>query len=355
MRFREALREGWRDVVSGAGQPVIFGLLYFALIGGLVLAAALSTAGTVRDARAYVESGAATYVMKATARIDGRACDTMSSLNNVVAAGALREKTEGVASARLPQTPISLFAVTGGFADLVQSTGDTRNSGLTLSVDVAEMLGLHAGDRMETTRGSTNVASVFDYPDDGRDPLLAFAAIEAVADDGTAFDQCWALIWPQDENAVASLGRTVMSGSAEGADRPVLQQLNQTHGARFAVMTAFDHRAAGPLVVAVAGLLGFAFVLRRRLALASDRHVGVGRLAQVLSQTVQVLLWTIVGSAAAVAAVLVAVRLADDDRLPILQQSLALVGAGGGAAVASCAIAVCLIRHSALFRYFKHR
>lgn len=81
----------------------------------------------------------------------------------------------------------------------------------------------------------------------------------------------------------------------------------------------------------------------------------MSRPAQVLSQSSQVLLWTALGSVAAIAAVIIAVRLADEDRIPIFQQSAALLVAGGGAAVAGTAVAVCLVRESALFRYFKQR
>lgn len=355
MRLAEALREAWRDVVSGAGRSATFALCFSVVVGGIVLAAAAASFAAVRDAREFVASGAAVYVMKAEGRIDGRSCDSMSSLANVGASGALREEDDGVAFARLPQTPVSLFAVSSGFAALQPSTGDARGSGLNLSVAAARTLGIEAGERVETTQGATKVTAVFDYPDDGRDPLLAFAATGPVADDGIAFDQCWAMIWPHDEKAVGALGRTVMAGAHEKEERPVLTQLNQTRGSRFVTANAFDRGVAGPLVVIAGGVLGVACVVRRRLLIASDRHVGVGRLAQVVSQTAQVLLWVIVGSAATVTAVLVVVRLADEDRLPILQQSVVLVAAGGGAAVASCALVVCLIRDAAVYRYFKQR
>lgn len=355
MRLREALRESWRDVASGAGRTVLFALLYAALVGGVVLASALSASAAVRDARAYVASGAAIFVMKATGGIDGRSCDAMSALVNVVASGAVREEIEGVASVRLPQTPISLFEVSDGFPDLLESVGDARSGGLGLSQEVADTLGLKPGDPLETTRGATKVASVFDYPDDGRDPLLAFAAIGRAPQAASAFDQCWASIWPHDERAVAALGRTVLAGPTESGERPTLVQLNQTRGSRFIAGTTFDHAVAGPLAAAAGGLLGAAFVIRRRLALASDRHVGVARAAQVVSQTAQVLLWVVVGALVSLALVLVAVRLPIDDRMPIVQQSAVLLAAGGGAALATGAVTVCAIRDSALFRYFKNR
>ncbi|MCI0157051.1 hypothetical protein KNO15_10125 [Leifsonia shinshuensis] len=355
MRLGEALRESRRDVASGAGRTVAFALVYTALVGGIVLASALSAAAAVRDARAYVASGAAVFVMKATGGIDGRSCDAMSMLANVVASGALREETEGVASARLPQTQISLFAASDGFPDLLRGAGDARGGGLGLSQEVADTLGLEPGDPMATTRGTTKVASVFDYPDDGRDPLLAFAAIGQAPHSKAAFDQCWVLIWPHDEKAVAALGRTVLPGATGSGERPTLVQLNQTRGSQFTAATMFDHSVAGPLAAAAGGLLGVAFVIRRRLSLASDRHVGVARAAQVVSQTAQVLLWVAVGAVASLALVLVAVRLPVEDRMPIVQQSAVLLVAGGGAALAASALTVCAIRDSALFRYFKNR
>ncbi|WP_369961920.1 hypothetical protein [Leifsonia sp. EB34] len=340
--------------MSGAGRVVSFAVLYAVVVGGLVLGAGLSSAAAVRDARDFVTAGAAVYAMKAAGRIDGPACDAMSSLANVGASGALRERGDSVSSARLPTTPLTLFTVSPGFAALLPASGDANSAGLSLSSEAAATLGVEAGNTLETTHGVTRVASVFEYPDDGRDPLLAFAAIESVSGT-TTFDQCWAMIWPHDEKAVASLGRTVLPVSGEAADRPILMQLNQTLGARFVPSALVDRSTMQALVVAAGGLLGVLFALRRRLALASDRHVGVSRSAQVLSQSCQVLLWTALGSGAAIAAVIIAVRLADEDRLPIFYQSAALVVAGGGAAVVGSAVAVCLVRESALFRYFKQR
>jgi hypothetical protein len=132
-------------------------------------------------------------------------------------------------------------------------------------------------------------------------------------------------------------------------------QLNQTHGSRFVATTVLDRSTAGSLAIVAGGVIGVAFVLRRRLALASDRHIGVGRLAQVVSQSTQVLLGASIGSAATLAAVLITVRSASEDRLPVVLQSVTLLVAGGGAAVAACAITVCVLRESALFRYFKQR
>lgn len=354
MRVGEALREAWRDIASGAGRPVTFALLFAVAVGGIVLASAVSTAAAVREARDFIASGAAVYVMKASARIDGSACDALGSLANVTAAGAIREESEGIASARLPRTPISLFLVSRGFTAMLPASGDPSSGGLSLSRDAAETVGAESGQSLDTTRGATRVASVFDYPDDGRDPLLAFAAT-APTDNGAAFDQCWASIWPHDENAVAALGRTVLSDGGEQVDRPVLMQLNQTHGSRFVATTVLDRSTAGSLAIVAGGVIGVAFVLRRRLALASDRHIGVGRLAQVVSQSTQVLLGASIGSAATLAAVLITVRSASEDRLPVVLQSVTLLVAGGGAAVAACAITVCLLRESALFRYFKQR
>ena len=75
----------------------------------------------------------------------------------------------------------------------------------------------------------------------------------------------------------------------------------------------------------------------------------------MISQAAQVAVWAFVGSIAALAVVVVVVRLPSDDLLPIATQSALLVSAANGAAIASCALAVCILRDSALFRYFKNR
>ncbi|RDV44359.1 hypothetical protein DOE76_13335 [Leifsonia sp. ku-ls] len=355
MRRVEALREAVRDVVSGAGRTATFAVLFLVLAGGVGLAAELSTIQGITAARQYVGSGSATYMMSTQKRIDGRACDALASLPNVAAAGAIREDRELFVSSTLPQTPISSFSISPGFRDLLTARGDSTRPGIALSEDVARTLGTDAGENLATAHGSTAVNSVFEYPDDGRDSMLAFSVLAVTPLGDQPFDACWVTIWPQDESAVAALGRTVLSEAGPSSDRPVLSQLNQTHGAAFTLPRAFGTDSAKLLAAVVGAVLGAAQVFRRRLVLASDRHIGVGRLPQVISQTAQCAVWVSIGAIGALSAALVPLPPHESDRGPLLTASALILVAGAGSALASCAFATCLIRESSLFRYFKNR
>lgn len=355
MRWTEALREAGRDIASGAGRTATFAVLFLVLVGGVALAAELTTLQAITAARAYVESGSATYVMKTQKRIDGRSCDALESLPNVTAAGAIREDAELLVPSTLPQTPIASFSMSPGFRDLLAARGDATRAGVALSEDVAGTLGADVGDDVATAHGSTPVNSVFAYPDDGRDSVLAFSALAVIPLGEDPFDACWATIWPHDESAVAALGRTVLPRAGSSADRPVLSQLNQAHGLEFTSPRAFGSDSATLLAVFAGAVLGAAHVFRRRLALASDRHIGVGRLPQVITQTGQCVIWASLGAAGALSAVLVSLPPQDADRGPLLTASVLVLAGGAGSAVTACGVTTCLIRESSLFRYFKNR
>lgn len=355
MRWREALRDSVRDIASGAGWTATFAVLFFVLVGGLALSADFATVQTIAAARSYVESGSATYVMKADGRIDGRACEALASRRAVSAAGALREGGALLFASQLPQTPITAFTVSPGFSQIVDHTGNPRHPGIALSKDAAHSLGLQAGNRLTTDQGSTTVNAVFSYPDDGRDSSLAFAALVAAPVGDEPFDACWVTIWPQDEAAVAAMGSTVLPDDGPEPERPVLSQLNQTRGQAFSVVTAFHHHDSALLAVAVGAVLGATQVFRRRLALASDRHVGVERLAQVVTQASQTAVWSATGIAATTAVAVACLPVGDVDLVPLLLGTATVLCAGASAAVCSCAVATCLIRERALFRYFKNR
>lgn len=355
VRTKEALRDAFRDVASGAGWTTTFALLFTTLAGGLAIAANIDSVRAITDARSYVASGAATYVLKADDRIDGTACDAIGAQRNVIASGALREHPEPIVSAALPQTPLALFEATPGFRGVLSHSGNTALPGVSLSNDAARSLGLSAGDRLDTVSGSTTMNASFDYPDDGRDSFLAFSAIEVVVDSPMTFDACWATIWPEDETAVAALSRTVSTTGSESADRPSLAQLNQSKGSHFSSGAQFEHSLAAALATVVGAALGAAFVLRRRLAIASDRHIGVDRLAQVISQLTQTVTWTLVGSIASIALALALIRVEDGDLVPLLLRSALVLAAASLSSLSASAVCTCLVSERALFRYFKGR
>jgi hypothetical protein len=102
--------------------------------------------------------------------------------------------------------------------------------------------------------------------------------------------------------------------------------------------------------------IGAAAVTRRRLALASDRHAGVPRSAQVLGIVLQHLVWGSVGAVVATSVAVVSVRGLDvEDALPIVREAIAIASLGLVGALLGGTLAAAAIRERALHRYFRSR
>lgn len=366
MRIVEVVREAWRDVLSGAGWALTAALVLAVLLAGIVGVRAVAVAADVRGARAYVAGGAATLVQRAEGRIDGRACDALGASDGVLASGGLRRIDDGVVPAVLPRSEVPTYEVTRGFPRLLGSDADADTvvggpaveAGVLVSASVRDGLGLERGGVLTASDGrSAPVTGVYAYPDDGRDPDLEYAVLAPVLDDERPFDACWATVWPQRDDTVPALRRTVLPATgAEGEDRPTVGQLNPRLGERF--VPAAAPTAAVPFAAAlVAGVaVGGAAVFRRRLALAADRHIGVGRSAQALGIVVQHTVWAAAAAVAAVGTAIVVVRgLAVDDAVPIVLGAAAVAVVGTVGALLGGVVAVLSVRERALHRYFRSR
>lgn len=364
MRVQESVREGWRDVVSGAAAAGVFAVVFGVLLGGIVGVRAAGVAAEVRRAHTFVASGAATTVVQAAGRIDGRACDALVAIPDVRAAGALRDVEDGPVPSALPRSVLPTYEITRGFPTLLTRTGTGADdvtvgrAGVLASNELADELGLRPGEMFATTSGSTPVDSVYAYPDDGRDPDVEYALLAPAIDDGRPFDACWATIWPEDESAVTAVRRTVLpSTGAEGEDRVTTGQLNPRLGRSFAAGSDWpDQRGTSVLALAAGVVVGWVALVRRRLSVASDRHVGVRVEAQVVAMVVQHLTWALVGAAAVGAAVVVLVRgLVVADALPIVVEASGSVLLGAVGAVVGGALGLVAVRERALHRYFRTR
>lgn len=362
MRAREAVREGWRDVVAGAAGAAVLAVVFGVVLGAVVGLRAAAVATVVRDAHDFVAAGAATTIVQADGRIDGRACDALTMMPSVVASGALRTVEDGTVPNVLPRTALPTYDVTRGFpAVLTRAAPDdgatSGEAGVVASAELAEELGLRPGATLATTIGDTRVASVYAYPDDGRDPDLAYALLSPSIDDGRPFDACWATVWPEDESAVAAARRTVLpSTGAEGEQRVTTGQLNPRLGTAFAPGDALDDRATALLALSVGLAVGWVALVRRRLSIASDRHVGVTIGAQLIGTVVQHLTWATVGAVGALAATMLLVRgLVTPDAVPILVEAVGSITLGVVGAALGGAIGLVTVRERSLHRYFRTR
>ncbi|WP_144710201.1 hypothetical protein [Curtobacterium pusillum] len=358
MRPREVVREAWRDLTSGAAWALTSAVVLAVLLAAVVGLRAAASAADVRSAAAYVTSGAATMVQRAEGRVDGRVCDGFADSEGVLASGALRRVDQGAIPAVQPGSTVPTYEVTRGVARVLGATGSAGTAGVVISPGVRDALGLVAGDHIVMAdRTSVPVTGVYAYPDDGRDPDLEYALLAPTLDDGHPFDACWVTVWPQRDDTVTMLRRTVLpTTGAEGEARPTIGQLNPRLGASF--VPRADVPDSVPLGAAGAAgvVVGAAAVLRRRLALASDLHVGVPRSAQVLGVALQHVVWAAAASVVAVGVAVVVVRgLPAEDAVPIVRSAAGVAVVGLVGALAGGVLAASSIRERALHRYFRAR
>lgn len=359
MRLRSIVDEASRDVRSGAGATAAAAAVFVLLVGGLLVAAAGQRAADVRQAERFVAAGAATSIERSDGRIDGRSCSRLVELPNVVAAGAVRRTEAELVPAVTPRSPVPLFEVSPGFERVLGvAPGRSGSPGVLLPRGLAGALGVGAGEDLATADAPVPVAAVYDHPEDGRVSPLSWAAVGVAPLDGRPFDECWATIWPEDEASVAALSATLLPKVGDG-EPPTLRQLNGTFGGTFSATRRADGvvpSSVGSFAAAVAAVLGCTIVLRRRLALASDRHVGVTRSAQLATQLAQGVTWILPGAVVIVlATLLVTGPLSAGDRWPIIAEVVVRTAAAAAAALGGITVGVSCVRERSLLRYFKER
>ena len=218
-------------------------LILAALVGGLSAADLFSIRSIAQQVDRYIASGASTYVIEFKGGISGEACERLSSVDGVLASGALRSKNDKVTSAVLPSAGIpSLDATTGAlgvFASSTRSDGATLTvrdyDGIWLSSQAARSVHARAGDRLALRAGGkVRVAGVFQYPDDGRSTSYDYVALSQVPAAADDFDQCLVKAWPVPDAMQSLLQSTVSSWPSDASQQPTISQLNSTprHAAR---------------------------------------------------------------------------------------------------------------------------
>lgn len=348
-------REAWRDITSGTARTVAFALLLSAVTAGLVAADLLAVQSMTAAAEKFRSSGASVATIAAKGRIDAAACEALSTVAGVRAAGAIRKNDRGIVAAALPSSSIPVMEATQGFPALLRAT-DTPGAGVVLSDQVADALRLEAGDTLRTADGATLVTGTYRYPTDGRRPGLGYAALVPVPDQG-AFDECWIDVWPASAQTRPLLQTTLLTGSDEG-EQPVLSQLNTTLGTEFDGHTAFEERItrhAAALALLLGLGLGYLSVRTRRIHFASALHAGVRRTSLAAIIALEILSWTAPAAilTASTAAVLIATGATDADASALLAAQIAIPAVIGPYLGAAVGLALTRERH--LFRYFKDR
>lgn len=355
MNAREVLSEAYRNVVSGTARALPLAILLAAIAAGLAIVDARSIIGIERKAADFVSSGSSVRVMVARGTTDAAACERLDTVDGVRSAGALREADAVVLRAMIAN-PIPAYAVTPGLVEILGGTA-AGPSGAWLPTGLAKTLGVKPGQELATTAGTLTVAGTYDYPDDGRDNRLTYAALLPQPATGR-FDECWADVWPlsEERNNLLYSGLAVDTTTT---DPVTIGQLNTSRGTRFDGVGEFAGRTtrwALPGCVLAGLLLGFVAIRIRRLEMASALHMGESRraiLATVLIETAAWALGALVLAAAALAVGVTARNSAD----PV---AVYLVDIRGPAAAASATLigavsALFTVHERHLFAYFKNR
>lgn len=355
--MREAVREALRNLRAGVGGSPWLAAVLVVILAAAVILPQLALLDADRRARDFRESGAATLVIQAPGRIDGAQCDSFGNLPNVVAAGAVRELSDGVRLTLLPSTSARFYESTPGFAGVLGA--DVTGTGVLLSTEVVDALGWRSGQAALIAGGRVPVAGSFSYPDDGRRPGFGFSVVaETLADQGP-FDECWVTVWPQTSDVESLTGLVVMAapGSDDADSGPKLLRVNTSFGTTFdtgPVAYVWEYAAVAGLVLGA--IAAVTFVRGRRLELASARHVGVQRADQLAMLLSEMIIVTLI---AALVVAPFAVHLAVMAE-PTATESLALYALRGLCAtlagvVAGTILAWSGIRERHLFRYFRER
>lgn len=357
MRFSALLREAWRDTATGASRALWWGLAMLALMLGAAVADLGVVRGLDQDAAAYRAAGASVITVVAPGRVDGSACEALSKVPGIRASGAMRDSAQPLTAAALPSSTVPSKEVTAGLPAVLNAASPA--AGAVVSDQLAEALALAPGDTLATTTGSTPVAAVYAYPDDGRRAGHGYAAWLPIPAAGQRFDECWADAWPTSARTTALLRSTLTGQDGQDAVAPVVSALNASLGTTFNGAERFEQRPTALLwagVLIVATLLTFLSWRARRLALASALHAGVRRRD----------LWSLAGletAACLLPAALTALGMigvlaaawGPGDSAPWLILGARPVLAAVLGSAAGAAVATLMTREKDLFRYFKQR
>lgn len=355
MRMSALFREISRNVASGTSRLAGLFLLATVALSLIVASDVLTISRSVTDAMEYRDSGSAVMTLTLPGRINGASCEALVDTPNVLAAGAMR--SDGKVSAEtLPGEPLDLYATTPGFGEVL-GAGDGGN-GVFVSTDVASNVG---ADSIPLTAGSpTPIRGTYSYPPDGRRAGFGWAVLAPTSANDGAFDECWALAWPQRSDLRQLLLTTVtpVDGNAS-ADQPLISQLNTKYGLTFSGPTVYRARITqyAPYLAALVGMLfAGAAVWFRRVEIASNLHAGGTRGTLYLQHLIEAITWSLPAVAAAWMAGFFSSMITASTELPSLairSAEIALAFAVG--TLVGTASGFACVRESRLWRYVKGR
>ena len=365
MRLGSVLSEAMRNIAAGTSRAFLL-FLAVLLSGGLLGGYEAMTVMALEQEAATRIHADADVKSVVGGSVDGVTCDRLTEVDGgPSASGAMRAGPQIVPKST-PGRDIASYEVTSGMLALViAGEGDPTLAadagGVWMSSVMADDFGLTVGSRFETEQGTSTVAGVFDWPNDGRDTRFAYAVLAPVsADDGRTFEECWAKQWPVSDETDGLLYSTVIITEQGAQSTSVgVTQVNKGFDSRYDATGGYLARMTRwmPLIALAVGLLlGAVSVRRRRLEYAGALHSGQGKGAQLFGIAVETVLWSGLATAASCSLLAaVCVRLAASDPLMVLGTAIRTPLALFAGTVCAALASGLLIRESQLFRYFKNR
>ena len=242
MRLGSVLSEALRNIGSGVSRAFamfLAVLLSGTLLGGYEAMTVIDLESqAVQRINAYADVNA---IVGGT--VDGTACDRLSDAGDGMTgtlAGAMRAG-EQVVPLATPGKDISSYDVTPGMIRLIAGNAKADVSGVWVPRDVAKDFGLAVGSALRTREGTTRVAGVFDWPNDGRDTRFAYAFIVPVSASASTFDECWVKQWPADGQMENLLYATLVAGS--GSSNAGVTQVNKGFDAHYDARASYVNRS----------------------------------------------------------------------------------------------------------------
>lgn len=372
MRLGSIISECVRDIASGTAHAVA--MMLAVLCCGLLLGGyeAVNVVGLERQAVTRIRSLADTRMVIASGDlIDGTVCDRLSDVENGPSASGAMRAGDQITLLSTPGKDIASYEVTPGLLRIL-AAGD-RNaaassmpvsdridaSGAWISADLANDFGLTVGSRLATDHGTTNVAGVFAWPNDGRDTRLAYALVIPVSASAAPFGECWARQWPANEQTDNLLYSTVIASSGNSDGQAGVMAVNKGFDSHYDAHGSYSTRMTRwmPYAGLAAGLLiGVVGVRRRRLEYAGALHCGQSKGAQLLGIGLETLIWGGLGTISACSLIAAyCLRAAVSDPVAILLTALRTPTALFAGTLAAAILTGLSIRESQLFRYFKTR
>jgi hypothetical protein len=220
----------------------------------------------------------------------------LENFEGVTAAVALRSVPQRFQMDTLAQTTPSLYEAAGSPLTMFGGQGRDDTPGVLLSSQLADLLHARVGDELPVQGTPTSLSGVFEYPEDGRESILASSAVVTVPPTGL-FDMCLITVWPANSEVDGIIQTTVVEKAVQ-VEPPVTKRLNPTLGPARSTGELLDERPTGPIIYAGAALafaLGFILIRSRKLELAVAQHLGQTKTNQILQILIETLIWVAAG------------------------------------------------------------